>query len=96
MEALEKQIAEWKKKYGNVYELEVDGKKCWLKSPDRKILAMASVESGADEFKFNEIILENCWIAGDDEIKSEERLFLGVCRKISYIVDVAEATIKKL
>ena len=46
--------------------------------------------------KYNEILLNNCWIAGDEEIKKDDALFLGVSAKLADLIEVKEAELKKL
>ena len=49
-----------------------------------------------DKMKYNEILLNNCWLAGDEEIKTDDALFLGVSTKLGELVEVKEAELKKL
>lgn len=95
-QTMEQKIAEWKARYGEVYEVEVDGHTCYLHKPDRKTLSAAAVVGGNDPLKYNEILLKNCWIEGDERIKTDDELFLGVGGKLGEIIKVAEASIKKL
>lgn len=96
MQAIQEQIQEWKAKYGDVYEIEIDGRYAYLKTPDRKTLSYASSFATKDPIKFNETILNNCFIGGDEEIKKDDTLFLGVCEKLPELIQVKEATLKKL
>lgn len=90
------QIEKWKKEHGDVFELTVGEKKAYLKSPNRQILGYASVEAASDPFRFNEIILENCWLGGDESIKTDEKDFMAACRQLDKIIEVRESSIKKL
>lgn len=92
------QIKEWKEKYGSVYLLEVDDKSCYVKAPSRNDLSYASAVSsnGKDAMKFSEALLRNCWIEGDNEIQTNDRLFLAAASQLDKIIEVAEAKIKKL
>ena len=54
------QIAAWKKKHGDVFAYEADGKTCYLHRPSRTTIAAASVVGKEDPFKFAEIVLANC------------------------------------
>lgn len=89
------QIVNWKKEFGMVYVCTVDGKKCWLKKPDRKILAAATQHAAKNPLKFNETVLTNCWLAGDEEIKTNDDLYLGVSAQLDQIVTFKEAEIKE-
>lgn len=95
-EATDDQIAEWKRKYKDIFAIEVEGKRAYLHSPDRNTLSYAATVSKNDPMKFNDAILKGCWIAGDEEIQTEDKLFLGAAAQLDQIIQVAEATIKKL
>lgn len=90
------QVEELKSKHGDVYEIEVDGKFCYLKKPTRKVLSAAANAGQKDVMKYNEIILANCWLSGDEEIKTDDALFLGASGVLAEIIEVKEATLKKL
>ena len=90
------QIEEWKKKPGDVFQVTVEGKTAYLHKPDRKALGAAAVIGKSDPMKYNEILLNNCWIAGDEEIKKDDALFLGVSAKLADLIEVKEAELKKL
>lgn len=91
-----KQIDAWKKAHGDVFKVEVGGKVCYLKKPDRKVLGAASVLGKNDPMKYNEVLLENCWLDGDEEIKTDDSLFLGVSSHLAEIIEIKTAEIKKL
>lgn len=93
---IEEKIAGWKSKYGEVFLVEADGRTAYLKKPDRKALGAAAVLGKTDPMKYNEILLNNCWIEGDEEIKTNDSLFLGVSAQLAELIEIREATIKKL
>lgn len=95
-EVTKEQIESWKKKHGDVFEVNVDGKTAYLKKPDRKVLGAASVLGKDDPMKYNEILLENCWLGGDEEIKTDDSLFLGVSSVLAEIIEIKKAEIKKI
>lgn len=90
------QIAEWKKKYGTVFQLSVDGKTAYLRKPDRKTLSYASTAGQTDPLKFNEVLLKGCWLGGDEEIRTEDDLFLAASGKLGELIQLKEAELKKL
>lgn len=94
--ATDKQIQEWKKKHGEIFLVEVEDKKAYLKAPDRKTLSAASAIGAKDPIKFNETILKNCWIEGDKELLEDDKYFLAVGQQIDKLIEVKEASIKKL
>jgi len=94
--ATQEQIDAWKVKYGDVYSITVEDKRVYLKKPDRKTLSYATSIASKDPIKFNEIMLAGCWIAGDEEIKTDDGLFLSVSAHLSELIEVKEAEMLKL
>lgn len=93
---IETKIAEWKKKHGDVFLYTADSKACYLKKPDRKTLSAAAAIGQNDPLKYNEILLNNCWLGGDEEIRTDDGLFLGISQKLAELVEVREGELKKL
>jgi len=95
-QATAEQIAEWKKKHGEIYKLGTADKVCYLKKPGRNELSFASRTDGGDPYKWNEAIMSVCWLGGDEEIKTNDDYFLAVSRQLTEIVKVQDSYIKKL
>ena len=90
------QIQEWKNQYKDIFVISVEDKKVYLRTPDRKTLSYASTLATKDPLKFNEVILDNCWLGGDEEIKTNDELFLAVSSKLPDLIQIKEATLEKL
>lgn len=90
----EQEIKDWKAKYGELFLISVDDKSCILHRPTRKDLSFASVVK--DPIKMSEAMLNTLWVAGDEEIKEDDTLFLAVIQKMQDVLEVKEAEIKKL
>ena len=90
------QIEEWKKQYNDIYVLNIEDKKAYLRTPDRQTLSCASTLATKDPLKFNEVVLNNCWLGGDEEIKTNDELFLAVSSKLPDLIQIKEATLEKL
>jgi hypothetical protein len=90
------QIEGWKKEHGEISAIIIEGKIAFLKKPDRRALGYASTAGQKDPMKFNEIILENCFVGGDEEIKKDDSLFLAASSKIVELIEVKEAELLKL
>lgn len=90
------QIAEWKESFGDVYHIIVEDKECYLKAPNRKTLSYASTVGTTDPMKFNDIILKECWLAGDEEIKTVDAYFLGVSTQLDKVCEFKKAELVKL
>ena len=96
MDVTKEQIKQWKAKYKEVFVLRVDDKVAYLRTPDRATLSYASTLATKDPMKFNEAILTNCWLGGDEEIKTDDALFLSASSKLGELIQIKEATLEKL
>ena len=94
MKFTKEQIKECKAKHGELFEITVEDKSCILHRPTRKDLSYASAEK--DPIKMSEVMLNALWVAGDEEIKEDDSLFLAAIQKMQDILEVKEAEIKKL
>ena len=94
MNYTKEQVAEWKKKHGDIFEITVDGKSCILHTPTRQNLSYASVVK--DPIKMRETLLKQLWIDGDKEIQEQDDLFMAVVNKMEEVIKVKEAEVKKL
>jgi hypothetical protein len=90
------QIEQWKKQCGEVKALIVDGHIGYLKKPDRRTLSYASTIGAKDPIKFNEIILNNCWLGGSEAIKTDDSLFLSAGQVLADLIQVKEAELVNL
>ena len=94
MKYTKQQIEEWKAKHGELFEITVDGKSCILHRPTRRDLSYVSVVK--DPVKMSEAMLNQLWVVGDEEIKTQDDLFLAAIQKMQEVLEVKEAEIKKL
>ena len=99
--ASDEQIREWKSQYGEIFALSTDDEQgrtriCYLRAPRRKDISAASVAGRVDPLKFNETILRQCWLGGDTDIRTDDKLFLSVSGKLADIIEVGEAQLEKL
>jgi hypothetical protein len=92
--ATPEQIAEWKATHGEFFGIVIEDKVCYLKKPDRKALSFAS-QVGSDPMKFNEVILKNCWLGGDEEILTNDSLFLAASSKLDQVIEFKKAELVK-
>lgn len=89
-------IEDWKKQYGDVFCVEAEGRKGYLRRPDRRIIASANVLGGVDGLKIKEILLRNCWLGGDSALLDEDRYFLGILPHADAIIEIVESDLKKV
>ena len=96
MEATKEQIEQWKKQHGDIFYIRHESKRCYLKKPSRKVLGYAMMVAQQNPLKFNEVLLNDCWLDGDEEIKTNDDLFLTITSKIAELIEVKEAELVKL
>ena len=96
IELTDAEIAAAKRAYGDIYLIEVGGKKIYMHRPTRQIFDLAQTSAMKRPSLFEETIMTNCWLAGDKEILDDTELFYGAARKVNEITKVAEAELKKL
>ncbi len=89
-------IEAWKKQHGEIYSVTVDDKIGFLKKPDRKALGAAAVIGHNNSIKYNEGLLNNCWLGGDEELRENDAYFLGVSNQLAQIIEIKEVELKKL
>ena len=112
--ATPEQVEIWKKTYPEVYEINVEGHRCYLRGFDRTTMKFAlsrlsikvnpesaaagkGVEINMEKMiEIGEIALQNCWLGGDDEIKTNDRLFIAAAMQVGELFDIAETSLKKL
>lgn len=95
-EASPEQVNAWKQQHGDVYIVKVEGSAGYLRKPDRDTMkAVASIGS-SDPVRSNEVLLENCWLGGDESIKTDDAKFFGVSATLAELVEVKAAELKKL
>lgn len=86
-EATPEQIATWKKEHGKVYRYEVDGRVCYFRAVDRNTYSLAAAKiTSAGPAKFNEVVIENIWLGGDESIKKEDSYFFGLIEFIEELM----------
>lgn len=90
------EITELKKEYGDVFCIEVEDKKAFIHKPSRQILDLASSSSSKKASQFNEVILKNCWLAGDKDIVHNDDYFLGASAVLDEVITFKKAELKKL
>lgn len=93
----QKQIDAWKAQHSEIFKLEFeDGKEAYLKKPSRKILKAAMSKMQTDPLSFVERILTDCWLGGDDEVKTEDLYFFGAAEQLEGLMETKKAELKKL
>lgn len=93
----QKQIEAWKAAHGEIFTIEFeDGKAAFLKKPSRKILKAAMAKMQTDPLSFVERILTDCWLGGDEEVKTDDAYFFGAAEQLEGLMENKKAELKKL
>ena len=72
------QIAKWKEQYGKVFNYQVDWKIAYFRPVDRSIYSLATSKISVSPAKFNEIVIEQTWLGGCEELKKNDSYFFGL------------------
>lgn len=94
MKYTKEQVAEWKKKHGEIFEITVEDKSCILRRPNRKDLSFVSVVK--DPIKKFESLVRQTWLDGDEEMLTDDEYFIPMLPKLGNLTIYADAAIKKL
>ena len=95
-EATKEQIQAWKAKHKEVFQITVGDSVCYLHKPDRVTMKAIASVGNSDPIRANEVLLANCWLGGDESIKTDDAKFFGVSSQLAKIVEIKEAELKKL
>ena len=77
-QATPEQIAKWKEDYKTVFCYEVDGKVAYLRPVDRSTYSLAVSKIATSPAKFNEIIIDNIWLGGDEELRKKDEYYFAL------------------
>ncbi|MDR3326912.1 MAG: hypothetical protein LBT04_02070 [Prevotellaceae bacterium] len=90
------QITLWKNLHGEIFSVQVDGSICYLKKPDRSTFKAIASIGQSDPVRANEVLLNDCWLGGDETIKTDDEKFFGVSSQIAGLIEIKQAELKKL
>ncbi len=94
MKIEKEQIEKWKKQHGKVFEITVDDKHGYLKKPDRNVIKLAySRIAVQDPIGACEVVLQNCWLGGDEELKGDDYIG-GMVAPITELLNIKEGHLK--
>jgi hypothetical protein len=92
------QVAEWRKKYSSAHSLSSEGKECIIFSPfdDIRVMKMAFASlMGEDKIAFVDAIINNCFLWGDESVKTDDQFKAGVYEDLNDIVNIPEFDLNK-
>lgn len=95
-QATAEQIAKWKEEHGKVFKYEVDGKVAYLRSVDRNTYALAASKVATSPAKFNEIVIQNIWLGGDEDLKKEDEYYFGLIDFVEELMAKKKGSLETL
>lgn len=95
------QIQQWKQKHGDVYRISVAGDSGethtgYFRKPSRKTVGYAAMAGKDNPVRFTEALMQDCWLGGDESLRTDDSLFLSAGAKLAELVQVKEAELEKL
>lgn len=90
------QIQAWKDEHGLVMKITVEDKVGYFRTPSRKAYSFASKVSSTDPLQFNEIILNDCFLGGNQDLIKHERYFLTMGTHVADLLGIMESSLEKL
>lgn len=97
MDWTKEQIKKYKGEHGTLYRYTADdGKSCLLRSPDLNILDACRTVSGGSSIKFDKALVENCWVDGDEELKTVDKYQMGLFDWLGGIIQKVDGQLEEL
>lgn len=91
----QKQLNEWKEKYGAFYELPVEDKTAFLRPPTMADFKRGfKVMQSEGEFAFAETMLNILFIGGDEEIKTDLEYLEAARKELQELIDYPDADVQ--
>jgi len=96
-EATPEQIEAWKREFETVFQYTLaDNRVAYFRTPTLQILDACKTLSGGSAMKFNELLMNNCWLGGDDELRKHDKYKMGIFEWLPDIIIKVEGRLEKL
>ena len=95
-------MASWKKEFGKVHKIEVkvsESEKVtgYLREPSRdQYGTCAQIAQKKTALAGGEFILNNCWLGGDDRIKSDDKVYISAAISAMELFDFLPSSISEV
>lgn len=94
---LKSQIDTWKKEFGGVYcYISDDMKIGYFQAPTLLILDRCECQSNGSKLRFNKLLVDSCWLGGDETLKTSEKHLLGLYKWLPFLTDITEGVLAKI
>lgn len=103
-EATAEQISVWKESNKTDHLLQIKVKNndgstsvCYLKPADRNVSSLAYTHiANKKMIEAGGVFIANCWLGGDERIKTVDRMYIAACQQAYDALDLAEAESEKI
>lgn len=96
-QATPEQIEAWKREYEFVYKYTSnDGRVAYFRNPTLQILDACKTLAGGSSMKFNELLMNNCWLGGDEELRKHDKYKMGIFEWLPDIIVKVEGQLERL
>lgn len=90
------QIAAWKATHGEVFCLSSPKGDVYLSKPTRAVLSLILTKAKTDVMAAADVVLKNCWLAGDESVKEDNGFLLGVVNQLDALIETVTVEVKKI
>ncbi len=95
-QASPEQIAKWKAEHKEIFAVTVDGHVCYLRKPDRAVMAYATTALKEGPYQYAEALFDNCKIGGSEIFDTNDDFYMAALQKVDVLEQVKKAEIVKL
>ncbi len=97
MDHSQERIDALKKEHGSIFKYtSKDGKSCLLRSPNLKIIDACRTVANGSTVKFDKALVENCWIEGDEELRTNDNYCMGLFDWLPAIIKKVDGQLEEL
>lgn len=96
----DEQVAAFKQQHRKSFAIEVqDGEEVhigYFKRPTFETIKAVTKVAKTDEVKAGEIMFDNCWLGGSEELRTDALLFMAVQAQLGHVLNGFKGLIKNL
>jgi len=100
--ATDAQVKQWKQRWGEVHQFDVtiddDGNTVtgYFRKPNLEVIGASISKGENDPIGSGNVLFENCWLGGDDRIKSDDEARLSCALRLNRLFKLRAVEVKKL
>jgi hypothetical protein len=90
------QIKAWKDTHGELFCLSSPKGDVYVSKPSRAVLSLILTKAKTDILAAAEVIISNCWLQGDESLKTNDGWKLGLVNQLDAIIETVTVEVKKI